>query len=315
MLLKLEKILKENLINMILIISNNKEITTAYIIGWLIKMGKNFIRVQEDEIFEIKVHKKRVYIKSHRNQFFLDEITSVWYRRGELRFQRNQYNNTSINIHMNEAQHWLEDYVIQTLESKKHINKQSNCHVNKLLVLELAQKVGLDVPKFYLAENTDEVVLERTITKSITGNVILESLKENSDGIMYTKVINNREKKDFFISFFQEKIEKDFEIRSFYLNGQIWSMAIFSQNDEQTKTDFRKYNIEKPNRNVRYNLPKDIEQKIQLLMQSLDLNCGSLDFMKNGNKYYFLEVNPIGQFGNVSSDCNYFLEKEIAQYL
>jgi len=278
-------------------------------------MCKNFIRVQEDEIFEIKVQKKRVYIKSHRNQFFLDEIKSVWYRRGGLRFQRNQYNNASINIHMNEAQHWLEDYVIQTLEFKNHINKQSNCHVNKLLVLELAQTVGLDVPEFYLAENTDEVVLERTITKSITGNVILESLKENSDGIMYTNIINNREKKDFFISFFQEKIEKDFEIRSFYLNGKIWSMAIFSQNDEQTKTDFRKYNIEKPNRNVRYNLPKDIEQKIQLLMQSLDLNCGSLDFMKNGNRYYFLEVNPIGQFGNVSSDCNYFLEKEIAQYL
>lgn len=300
---------------MILIISKNIDRTTIEVMKWLSKMDKKFIRVQEDEVFEIKVIKKKVYIESHRNQFFLDEITSVWYRRGGLRFKRHQYNDASINTYMNEAQHWLEDYVIQTLESKKHINKQSNCHVNKLLVLEQAQKAGLDVPEFYLAENTDDVVLEKTITKSITGNVILESLNKNSDGIMYTKVINNREKKDFFISFFQEKIEKDFEIRSFYLNGQVWSMAIFSQNDEQTKTDFRKYNLEKPNRNVSYNLPKNLEQKIQMLMQSLDLNCGSLDFMKSGNIYYFLEVNPIGQFGNVSSDCNYFLEREIAKYL
>ncbi|WP_228444971.1 ATP-grasp domain-containing protein [Chryseobacterium indoltheticum] len=133
--------------------------------------------------------------------------------------------------------------------------------------------------------------------------------------MMYTSIVEKPEKDTLFISFFQEKIEKDFEIRTFYLNGKTWSMAIFSQNDEQTKVDFRKYNDDKPNRNVRYKLPKDIEEKVHILMQTLDLNCGSLDFMKSGNKYYFLEINPVGQFGNVSADCNYFLEREIALQL
>jgi len=300
---------------MILIISNNNDRTTIQVMRWLSRINKKFICIREDNTFQVKVQNKRIYLESHNSQFFLDEITSIWYRRGGLRFKRYKYENPSVNIHMNEAQHWLEDYVMQTLESKKHINKQSNSHVNKLLVLEKAQNFGLDVPEFYLAENTDNVILGKTITKSITGNVIIESLDEDLGGIMYTKVIEEAEKEDFFITFFQEKIEKDFEIRSFYLNGKIFSMAIFSQNDDQTKTDFRKYNIEKPNRNVRYNLPKEIEEKIRRLMENLDLNCGSLDFMKSGNNYYFLEVNPIGQFGNVSLDCNYYLEKEIADYL
>lgn len=133
--------------------------------------------------------------------------------------------------------------------------------------------------------------------------------------MMYTSIVEKPTKSSFFISFFQNKIEKDFEIRSFYLNGKTWSMAIFSQNDAQTKTDFRKYNDENPNRNVRYNLPKDMEKKVHTLMQALDLNCGSFDFMKSGDKYYFLEVNPVGQFGNVSAACNYLLEREIALYL
>ncbi|MCF2220967.1 grasp-with-spasm system ATP-grasp peptide maturase [Chryseobacterium sp. PS-8] len=300
---------------MILIISNNNDRTTIQVMRWLSRINKKFICIREDNTFQVKVQNKRIYLESHNSQFFLDEITSIWYRRGGLRFKRHKYENPSVNMHMNEAQHWLEDYVMQTLESKKHINKQSNCHVNKLLVLEQAQNVGLDVPEFYLAENTDNVILGKTITKSITGNVIIESLDEDLGGIMYTKVIEVAEKEDFFITFFQEKIDKDFEIRSFYLNGKIFSMAIFSQNDDQTKIDFRKYNIEKPNRNVRYNLPKEIEEKIRRLMENLDLNCGSLDFMKSGNNYYFLEVNPIGQFGNVSLDCNYYLEKEIADYL
>lgn len=278
-------------------------------------MQKQYIFVQEDEVFEIRIHKKRLYLESQRNTFFIDEIGSVWYRRGGIQFLRKAYENPSIHIHMNEYQHWLEDYVMHSLESKKHINKQRKSHVNKLLVLEEARKIGLEVPSFYLAENMDDVIIGETITKSITGNVIIESLHAESDGIMYTSVINERDNESFLISFFQEKIEKDFEIRSFYLEGRIWSMAIFSQNDAQTKTDFRKYNTEKPDRNIRYKLPDHLEEKVIRLMEALDLNCGSLDFIMSGNTYYFLEVNPVGQFGNLSFDCNYYLEKEIAEYL
>lgn len=300
---------------MILIISKNSDRTTIQIIKWLSAIEKKWIRVNEDELFEIKVIKKRIYLKSQRNDFFLDEIQSVWYRRGEINFKRLQYENPSINIHMNEAQHWLEDYVIKNLESKRHINTQTNAHVNKLIVLEVAKKVGLEVPDYFLAENTDDIILEQTIVKSITGNVILELINKNEDGVMYTATIDKLEAGNFFTSFFQDKIEKDFEIRSFYLNGTFSSMAIFSQNDAQTKIDLRKYNLEKPNRNVPYNLPKAVEEKAHLLMTALDLNSGSIDFIKSGNNYYFLEVNPIGQFGNVSRDCNYSLEKKIAEFL
>jgi len=300
---------------LILIISNNNEITTTEVIKWLLKLGKNFIRVHEDEIFDIKIKEKRIYIESLRNSFFIDEITSVWYRRGGLKFNRLLYKNEAINLNMNEYQHWLEDYIMKVLESKKHINKQSNSDINKLLVLEEAQKTGLDIPSYFLADTTDDVILNKTIIKTIGGNPRMENILKDSSGMMYTTVIQENEDENFFITFFQEKIEKDYEIRSFYLNGKIWSMAIFSQNDDQTKVDFRKYNDKKPNRKVPYCLPKSVEQKIHLLMQSLDLNSGSVDFIKSGSKYYFLEVNPVGQFLGMSVLCNYLLEKEIAEYL
>lgn len=122
-------------------------------------------------------------------------------------------------------------------------------------------------------------------------------------------------KTDIFSSPFSGKIEKEFEVRTFYLNGKCWSMAIFSQNDEQTRVDFRKYNRIKPNKNVPYNLPIDVEEKIHQLMQFLDLNSGSIDFIKKGNQHYFLEINPIGQFTGMSNTCNYSLEQKIAEYL
>lgn len=298
---------------MILIISENHERTTNEIIRWLIALKKTFIRIHENEVFEIKSEDNRIYIQSKRNCFFIDEITTVWYRRGGLQFYRKKYENQAVNIHMNEHQHWLEEYVRNYLEKKDPINKESNYHVNKLIVLDTAKEIGFDVPEYFLTDNTNRVEINKTITKPLAGNGILKF--KDSHGSMYTSIVDKKENEDFFITFFQEKIEKDFEIRSFYLKGKIWSMAIFSQNDDQTKVDYRKYNEERANRNVRYNLSKELEEKILLLMNKLDLSSGSLDFIKSGNKFYFLEVNPVGQFGNVSFYCNYNLGYEIAKNL
>jgi ATP-GRASP peptide maturase of grasp-with-spasm system len=301
---------------MILILSENNDFTTNEVIKWLHLYEKNYIRVHEYELFEIKVIDKRILLKSERNSFYIDDIKSVWFRRGGIKFNRIQFQNLAVNTIMNETQFWLEDYVIKTLESKKHINKQSNNRTNKLLVLEKAIDVGLNVPTYFLAENTDDVIVDKTITKSISENIVVQSAFKEFDGILYTSVVSMKENEAFFPTFFQEKIEKHFEIRCFYLNGRIWSCAIFSQNDEQTKIDSRIYNFEKPNRNVRYTLPLEVQEKVCSLMDKLDYNCGSIDFIKSiDGKYYFLEVNPVGQFLGVSSSCNYSLEKEIADYL
>lgn len=51
-------------------------------------------------------------------------------------------------------------------------------------------------------------------------------------------------------------------------------------------------------------------------MHSIKLNCGSVDMvLTKDNQYIFLEVNPIGQFSQVSIPANYLIEKEIAKYL
>mgnify|MGYP003653909829 CR=1 FL=1 len=51
-------------------------------------------------------------------------------------------------------------------------------------------------------------------------------------------------------------------------------------------------------------------------MVKMDLNCGSFDIIYTpSGEYYFLEVNPVGQFQWLSYNCNYFIEKLIAEGL
>lgn len=93
-------------------------------------------------------------------------------------------------------------------------------------------------------------------------------------------------------------------------------MAIFSQEDQQTEVDFRNYNFEKPNRTVPFLLPIDLQEKLIQLMKNLHLKSGSIDMvLTEEGDYVFLEVNPVGQFGMVSSPCNYELSKLIAETL
>ena len=51
-------------------------------------------------------------------------------------------------------------------------------------------------------------------------------------------------------------------------------------------------------------------------MTECELNMGTLDFIVTKNdEFIFLEINPVGQFTDLSYNCNYYVEKKIAQIL
>lgn len=198
-------------------------------------------------------------------------------------------------------------------------------HLNKLIVLQTAKKNGLNIPDTYVLDNKKDLsnLLSKNKSKEFITKMKTESSMfqfQDTSSIIYTNVLNEQFVKSlperFAPSLIQEKIEKLMEIRTFFLDGKTWSMAIFSQSDDQTKDDYRRYNNKKPNRNTLFKLPKDIDDKLCLVMNGLGLDTGSIDWiLTKDNQYYFLEVNPTGQFSNMSMTCNYPLEKIIAQKL
>ena len=67
---------------------------------------------------------------------------------------------------------------------------------------------------------------------------------------------------------------------------------------------------------VNYTLPKEIEKKLLCLMSTVGLNTGSIDLIKDKKgRFYFIEVNPVGQYLAPSDRGNYYIEKTIAEWL
>ena len=51
---------------MILIFSINQELITTEVARWLTLMNKKFIRINENEVFDIKIYQKRIYLESQK---------------------------------------------------------------------------------------------------------------------------------------------------------------------------------------------------------------------------------------------------------
>ena len=303
---------------MILIISKKADLSTDYVIDWLLFYNVNFVRINIEDNLEIIFENNSIIFKSIDYCFELNEIKAFWYRRGKLNIKYQKNNIMELDAFLHQEILKIEEYIFYRLEQLPNINSFLKSDVNRLIVSEKAKNIGLNVPEEFLQSNLNfkEKNHKKYITKSIVGSAMFK--KENTFFVAYSNIIdcNKINCDSFFPSLIQEYIEKELELRVFFIDNEFYTMAIFSQFDEMTKVDFRNYNRKKPNRNVPFKLPKEIELKLARLMNELEINCGSIDMILSQNKeYYFLEINPVGQFGMVSTPCNYNLHKIIAEKL
>lgn len=316
----------------ILICSDEKEGSTDIVCDWLNHYKQPFLRISSKNI--IRIHDVRISNKECDIQFALDgkmyclsEIKSYWYRRSGLTFElpekvEKMFDGKDISAVMNAA--FLEEHLIlrryfeSELNKKAVLNKDKDNQINKLKALRIASDLGICIPGTLITR-------EKQLVKNFSGEEVITKaigdFMQLDDGILYYQKTNliDPEKityDSFFSTLFQFKINKAFELRIFFMNDKFYSSAIFSQSNEKTQLDFRNYDMENPNRVTPFQLPAEIEQKIRKLMHRLDMKSGSIDmaYTKEG-QFVFFEVNPVGQFEQVSFPCNYALHQKIALFL
>lgn len=327
---------------MILILTSSDDYSSLRVMDWLSHYSIPFKVINESceiETENITVSKdfgldwiftinNKGINQSEKNS--LADIKSYWYRRANffqffslianksnLAHGINKYLDTEIGV--------LNRLVHLELDTIPHIGGYSHNITNKVFNLSLAQKCGLDIPSTVVTNSKKFIDFDISKSKKLITKPLFYGYFDVPQSNMQVKFltkevfeenINNYPSDFFFPTKFQELLEKKFELRVFYLNGKFFASAIFSQQDEQTKVDFRNYNYQKPNRTPPFELPEYIKNKLNRFMQLLNMNTGSIDMVvTNDNRFVFLEVNPVGQFDQVSRPCNFYIERFIAKTL
>jgi ATP-GRASP peptide maturase of grasp-with-spasm system len=328
---------------LILILSQSSlEPTTEEVMDWLWALGGSCVRLNGDDLegraalrFEIDGSQASLVLTSEDGELPLSEVGAVWFRRWmfERRHETvdllahpaadNHTLHYQFRRHLNLESRRLSDFLYSSFADRPWLSHPRRSNLNKLDVLQRAARAGLATPATLVT--TEREALRRFCVER--GPVITKPIGEVDaflDGevahYLYTTALDLAEidalPSRFAPSLFQEQVAKAYELRVFHLAGELHAMAIFSQNDAQTRTDFRQYNRQRPNRNVPYQLPPETAASLRRLMDDLDLETGSIDLLATPEgREVFLEVNPVGQFGMVSKPCNYQLEKKVAELL
>jgi ATP-GRASP peptide maturase of grasp-with-spasm system len=320
--------------------------TTEVVLDWLRAWGVPHVRINATDIakahdttgatFSVSKGGSKVRLQIDGEEIDPSDIKVVWFRRWAYAADASvpqlfddQSNRTDSNVffacnHVFKELQGVTKFLFSTLSSSKWLGDPKNAAPNKVQVLKMAAEAGLDVPDTLVTADADELqrFIEKhgtVITKPI-GDMLLCSFGERQYAT-YTSLIDagflaEHRREASFPSLYQERLDKKYEIRTFYLAGECYSMAMFTQQKANTKGDFRKYCYEDPVREVPYQLPASIEASIRNLMNELGLDTGSIDIVRTPDgRFVFLEVNPVGQFGMVSVPCNYPLERKVAKYL
>ncbi|NHN26340.1 hypothetical protein FIA58_011680 [Flavobacterium jejuense] len=307
----------------IIIVSEDDDKSTNLVIEWLHAYGKSFKRYNDDSFFDLSIFLNKDLknvLKKYSNNVF-------WIRRGGLKFSPNLISETFFYNHIKTEEKAVKYFFEKMLYLNRKIYGSSYFEKenNKINNLFLARESGLKIPDTLITTSKKELNLFFNKYDSIINKCIFHPIRFNIDENYKIQgsgtVIVAKENIDFFddffsLSFFQEYIEKQYEVRIFFLKDFFFSMAIFSQNDEKTKIDYRNYNREKSNRNIPFELPRKIKNKIKKFIKKSKIDTGSIDLVVNNkNDFFFLEINPQGQFNWVSETCNYYIEKKIAEEL
>ncbi|RKH42933.1 grasp-with-spasm system ATP-grasp peptide maturase [Corallococcus sp. AB050B] len=328
--------------DVILIFSTVQDPATNDVVPWLARSGREVVRINEDDPDpgEVAITLGDAGLSfCWRGKWHADaDVEAVWYRKGKFwfpgtaqvpDFPGERALADRLESRLRAETDVAKDYFHYLLRARgaRVLGNPFLPRLNKLIVLNQAREAGLAIPAF---EVVDRLRPEHRagaadyITKPLSDGVYLWDFDGAQRGYFsYTEslaeVLDESPERDgdpIPLSLIQLKIAKKLEVRTFYLDGEMLSAAIWSQNDPQTAIDYRKYNYRKPNRNVPIELPTGVAAAIDRLFRRIGLNTGSVDLIVDEkDEFVFLEINPTGQYTYVSNMCNFDIDRRIAEWL
>lgn len=313
----------------VLLITSKTDVTTDFIVQELTKRQIGFYRFNTEEIG----HSVSINLDFGNNQFFIEdnffkisinlkEIKSVYLRRPEINDHFENASTGETNFLRAELLYALEGIyaILQDAFWFNHIYNIRSAE-NKIYQLLLARQIGFTLPASLISNRPDKALFFyneqkcKCIIKPIKSGLI-EGLTE--EGVIFTsRLILDSQKAERIQScpvYIQQEIEKEADIRITVVGDNIFAAKIHSQHDENSSVDWRKSQI--PLVHSRIELPESISQLCIDLTKRLHLNFGAIDMVldKYGN-YYFLEINPNGQWAWIEKRLRYPITQSITDIL
>lgn len=265
-------------------------------------------------------------ILDNGNRYRLNDLTSVWYRRSHhighgmedllsptyLPASRGEMKRTFYGMMEALPCFQMEKYsTYRRLDSKEE-------------QLRLAANCGLEIPATCISNSPARV---KEFIREVGGTVITKmqssfSITQGGDEqVVFTNELTSADLNDldslaYCPMMFQQKLEKKLELRVTIVGDKIFAFSIDSQKEINAQVDWRKEGLALIDDWQSHTLPSSIQSQLMTLMDCYQLHYGAIDLILTpDDTYYFLELNPAGEYFWLDKLCDFEISQQIARVL
>ena len=269
--------------------------------------GANCFRLDpEDEWFEnskltLQQGKNRGFLETPSRKLDLNHVTSVFCRDFSFAECKDEVE-IEHHIGYSESKAALKSMFLM-LDSSYWMNSPwvEEKIDNKAFQSIKASQAGLNVPEFIITNQQAQAIEFHRLYKGEVvikqlSDICMEHQQQEKVYSLYTQKVNESDLNDLegYPCFLQRHIKKSFDIRVVYVAGSLFPYKIHSQENHESRIDFR---VIKDLNTERFQLPNYIEQNLLKLTSNLGLEFCCIDLiLDQDNTYWFLEANVQGNW-------------------
>jgi len=311
---------------MLLLVTNRRDITMDYVVAELRRRGQPFVRLNTEQLPEALCSmagfpKDAWSISMDGVVFRGSQITAAYFRRpgapvipdavtdpGERAYIEAEWSSFLKSLYSRLEGRWLNSPTKIFLAEDKPMQ------------LLLAQEIGFEVPQAFV---TNDIACAQAI--NALGTAIGKPLRQavlagETERVIFTSrlaEIEDDQAEAIRLTPFivQSEILKQYDVRVTVVGEQVFATAIWSQDNEETETDWRKGS--RPDlRHEKVVLDRRVQRQCVKLVHRLGLRYGAIDLVcdKSG-KLWFLEINPNGQWAWIENLTGYPIAAAIVDEL
>jgi glutathione synthase/RimK-type ligase-like ATP-grasp enzyme len=297
---------------MILILSNKWDLTIDFIVAELRARGCDFLRINTEDLASgqatICLPDLRILASKRGEVYDLTRAVNViWNRRPGKPFDdipRSARPSPATQNFVNDQWFsWLE--ALQLIPDVMWINhpQANDAMENKARQLLVASRIGFQIPETAITNDPDEA---RQLAKRHGNRLVAKALysplieEPDEDFFVFTNEITAADlaaEEEIRISpcIFQQSLSPKIDYRVTVVGETVFPVRVERQNRKSSHIDWRSEKSEL--RFIACSLPPEVEDLCRKYVKASDLVFGAIDLVEHNGSFFFLEINPNGEWG------------------
>lgn len=310
---------------MFLLVTNRRDITTDFVILELQRRGRAYCRLNTEDfaaaILNWRPTQARWQLRIEGQDLDLSAVGAGYYRRPVLPEPPRGYDAETSAYAIGEWSAALKS--LYGVIGDRWLNSPDRIDLaeDKPRQLQLASTLGFDIPET-LVTNDLETARQFAAGGGFIGKPLRNALVKGRQGdrIVFTSRVDLTGVYDPDVMrampiILQREIPKRLDVRVTVVGRRVFAASIDSQSDPETAVDWRRAGAPDLPHAV-HELPEPLSAQCAALTAQLGLRFGAIDLVLDpAGRYWFLEINPNGQWGWIQTRTGQPIAEAIADEL